>query len=556
MIVKEKKNEMSRLIRILDDKKQVQEDDYDYNNENDDKNQQKQQQLINLKVALALLLIIVIFLISLIGHREEGSKSKMNDENEGLLRFIKRKEEGKKCMFCDIQTPPILHEEESYKINVGSNNDMDDDANTVTVTPMTITYNYELYNGQLLYTDANSELIPNVDFDYALLGMSGLRNVNRETNEPVSLDEVYLHHFTLLPLTMLGAEVLTRDESNPYMKFPDGYGLHVISDETPELKIGAHLLSNKNLAPIDGSIHLAHKHCNECYYAQGKGSDCTPEVTGTLKCCGDSQSCTTGGESCACATTSNNNNNNNNDAATTTVTKYQIQVDWLISRDIDKFERIDQWAFAAPACHVNLHGDSIFKEYSPDNYCYNNTIANVYMGGGSIFHQIELQDEDDNNDDNHNNPYVETKISYIAPTSGTIVWAQSHLHTGGVNATLRLNGDIICSTEATYGTNMDEDTNARNEQNHLIQIESCYETDIFQNGGIRFNEGDVITTESIYNGGINDNRFVGYGAGGEHKNVMSMFFTGVVLEGDATYLTEKRTSINGFGDLDNTFGLY
>merc|ERR1712107_545210 len=140
----------------------------------------------------------------------------------------------------------------------------------------------------------------------------------------------------------------------------------------------------------------------------------------------------------------------------------------------------------------------------------------------------------------------------IAPTSGKIVWAQSHLHTGAVNATLRLNGKVICSTGTRYGTDPDNEqsnNNVLNEQNHLIGIDSCYDTPIFADGGVNFEEGDVLTTESTYNGSIDDDRFVGYGAAGEHKNVMSMFFLGVVFDGDTNYAKEEnRTSFNNFGD--------
>lgn len=338
----------------------------------------------------------------------------------------------------------------------------------------------------------------------------------------------------------VGAEVLTRDASDPYMTFPDGYGLHVRYEDSPDININAHLLSNKNLAPIDGSMALAHKHCNECYYAPGKGSDCTPDHTGTFKCCGDSESCTVGGGQCGCAT---NDDNNANKSKMKTVTRYQVQADILISRDIEKFQRVDQWAFAAPACFKNLNGKASFNEYAPDNYCNDTQLG----AEGSLFHQIEEQEDAQ--------PYVETRISSIAPTSGKIVWAQSHLHTGGVNATLRLNGHIICSTGTTYGTGIDERTNIFNEQNHLIKIDSCYDTPIFQDGGIQFKEGDVLTTESIYNGSSNDERFVGYGAAGEHKNVMSMFFLGVVFDGNTRYAKEKRTSFNGFGDITYSFGL-
>lgn len=308
----------------------------------------------------------------------------------------------------------------------------------------------------------------------------------------------------------------------PVMRFPDGYALHVRVNEMPYIKTNAHLLSNKDLAPIDGSLARAHKECNECYYAPGKGSDCTLEVAGTFACCGDSFACTVGGEQCACATNGNTN--------ISQTTKYQLQVDFLISRDIEKFKRVDYWQFAAPACAVNLNGHAVFEKYPADNYCFNDTHS-LYDGGGSLFHQII---EDDIN------PYVKTKISVVAPAGGNIVFAQGHFHTGGINATLLLDGDVICSAGAVYGTDSNEATNARNEQNHLVLIESCY-TEIGQTG-VRFDAGAVLTTESFYYGGTDDERFVGIGAAGEHKNVMSMFGVGVVFDGDADYLTKKRTS--------------
>ena len=128
---------------------------------------------------------------------------------------------------------------------------------------MTFTYNYELHNGQLLFTDPRSELIPNLPFDYAVLGLMSVQTINRETLENVSLDEVYVHHIVFPPLGMLGAEVLTADP----LVYPKGYGYHVIAKEKPNIVINAHLLSNKDLKPINGSLPLARKLCNECYYA-------------------------------------------------------------------------------------------------------------------------------------------------------------------------------------------------------------------------------------------------------------------------------------------------
>jgi len=457
------------------------------------------------------------------------------------------------CLFCD-QSPPELHHDRSYTIelpNTNTNNS-NDEPTLARVTPMTISYDYELYDGENIFTFPKKELIPNLEFDYAILALGSARNINRDTGADVSLDEVYLHHVTLAPINMIGAEVLSSDdETDPYMRLPEGYALHVLAAERPHLGINAHLLSNKNLAPIEGSVERAHKECNECYYAPGKGSHCTPEVSGTFYCCGDSLACTVGGEDCACTTTTTTTSSNRN--RNRSKTKYRIELDFLVSRDIHKFQRVDQWNFAAPHCSINLKGDAVLEDYAPDNFCAKNNGTTTYIkslastlfdGGGSLFHQVP---------ENNEEPYLRTTVNVLAPSGGQLVWAQSHLHTGGVNATLYQNGKILCSTDAVYGTNPDASSNARDEQNHLVRISSCY--DQIQNG-IRFEAGDVFTTESYYYGGVDDARFKGDKAAGEHKNVMTMFFTGVVLDGNSKYLTEERTSFNLWNDFVHVAGLY
>ena len=113
--------------------------------------------------------------------------------------------------------------------------------------------------------------MPNIDFDYSVLGMTTVRNLHRDTNEPVSLDEVYLHHLTISPFNMVGAEVLNRREDSPYMSFPHGYALHVTAEDGPFIVTNAHLLSSVDLAPVNENLPMARKHCNECYYALNKG---------------------------------------------------------------------------------------------------------------------------------------------------------------------------------------------------------------------------------------------------------------------------------------------
>jgi len=422
------------------------------------------------------------------------------------------------CVFCN-QSNPILHDDDSYVLERAGS-----DGSDITVTPMTVIYDFELYDGQNLFTDAAHEHIPNTDFDYAVLGMTNITSINRETNEFVSLDELYVHHFTFVPLSMVGSEVLSRNESIPYMSYPDGYGLYVNANDTPYLYVNAHVISNKDLAPINGSIPLAHKQCNECYWGPEKGSDCTPEKTGTFECCGDSNVCR-GGKECTCIT--------NTETDTSKTTKYRISATMLISKDMDKLKRVDQWTLEAPQCQYDRNFKGIFFDYPEDNFCYNNSDLG-WTGGGSTYHQVPQNDID---------PYFKTRLSAVAPTGGELVWAQVHLHTGAVNATLSLNGKIICTAGTVYGTNPDPKSNARNEQNHLIFIEGCTNIGGGEEGVVTFVTGDVFRFESIYNGGTDDKNFVGVGAAGEHKNVMSIFFMGAMFEGDDDFMNSQHTSL-------------
>ena len=219
------------------------------------------------------------------GSDKKGSDQNLHvsfDNTDAIVLPIRRKErKGRGCMFCHLNTAPPVVKEELVETMVFVDDDNNSDESvplttSVEVTPMTFTYNYELHNGQLLFTDPRSELIPNLQFDYAVLGLMSVQNINRETLENVSLDEVYVHHIVFPPLGMLGAEVLTADP----LVYPKGYGYHVIAEEKPNIVINAHLLSNKDLKPINGSLPLARKLCNECYYAPVR-SLCRYKVSGS-----------------------------------------------------------------------------------------------------------------------------------------------------------------------------------------------------------------------------------------------------------------------------------
>merc|ERR1711907_860585 len=105
------------------------------------------------------------------------------------------------------------------------------------------------------------------------------------------------------------------------------------------------------------------------------------------------------------------------------------------------------------------------------------------------------------------------------------------------------------------GTDPNPTTNARNEQNHLVRITSCY--DQLPLDGIQFEYGDVFMVETFYYAGVDDDRFSNpYQTAGEHKNSMSMFFTGVVFDGDSEFLTTaKRSSFDLWNDFVHVAGI-
>jgi len=402
-----------------------------------------------------------------------------------------------------FQPQPTLHEDQSYTIYLPDGAD----NKPVVVTPMTMGYNYELHDGELF---SKMDIIPNLGFDYAILKVGTMRNFYQDTGEPVSLSEAYVHHMDLNSLYHFSSGFITRQmDVDPLVSLPDGYAMYILDDQYPFFEVDIHVISHKNLAPINGSLELASKHCNECYYAPGKGDRCTPKMSGSISCCGHGKSCMQG-ELCSCATTANRS---------TTPTKYRIEVDFLVTRDLESFINPVKWGIDAPHCSGRLPA------------------GNMCMNGGSAHHEVPQQPNEQ--------PYFLAANSFLAPADGTILFGQGHLHTGAVNITLYQNGEIICTNIAEHGTNPDPSTNVGNEQNHLIGLSSCY--DQIPTGGIRILRGDALLLEAYYHGGTEDARFSSELAAGEHLNVMSKLL--LVVDFDPDKISGKKIS----GAVSNDF---
>ena len=118
-------------------------------------------------------------------HDDDHDGGVSFDNEDAVVKYVKpTTRKGNGCMFCDLnQEPPLLHHDHQFL------HSFEDGTEDASVTPMTFTFTYELYDGQALFTDIFHEKVPNFDFDYAILSLNDVRNINVETKEHVSLDE-------------------------------------------------------------------------------------------------------------------------------------------------------------------------------------------------------------------------------------------------------------------------------------------------------------------------------------------------------------------------------
>lgn len=380
----------------------------------------------------------------------------------------------------------------------------------IRVENITLHWPYELRDGQIVFTDPTKTAVPSPGGDFAVLAQTSFRNVHARTGEPVSLDEVYVHHLVTFGsgFGMVGAESL-----NQVLKFPEGFGFVVLNSS--EFGINAHLLSNKNLENVEGSLAIARKQCNECYYAEGKGDLCTPATNGTFACCGDGAlmgehgpiACGLDATQCNCATTTGSTQDS--------ATPYEIQIDFMITRDLDAIQPINVWTMQAPSCYAPV-GKGLGV---------NTSSAEAVVGGGcqpdiegSTYHNVYR---------NNTEPEKRTIGRWLAHFDGVARSALGHLHTGGINISFSINGEDICTSHTAYGTQPsssasfdDEDSaNARNEYGHLIDIYDCFNTTTIPDG-VPIQAGDLVEVTSYYYVGDDDERLP-EGAGGSHLNVMS-----------------------------------
>jgi hypothetical protein len=201
------------------------------------------------------------------------------------------------------------------------------------------------------------------------------------------------------------------------------------------------------------------KECIECSYAPGKG--CTLLQSGGFACCRDKSRCPA-------------------DGSVMGRNKYAFQYTVTYTTDV--------------AAIVPLH---------------------FFLLDGSnckIEHNIP---------ENARNPVHITQHSWKAPINAKIVMAVGHIHIGGFNVTLFVNGEELCTTTGEYGT--DAGNLPGNEQGYLVGAPGC---NLTYDG----KAGDTVTVRSHYWVGTESDPLNTAVPPGAHNGVMDYMYLAVVKE--------------------------
>ena len=116
-----------------------------------------------------------------------------------------------------------------------------------------------------------------------------------------------------------------------------------------------------------------------------------------------------------------------------------------------------------------------------------------------------------------------------------------HIHTGGLNISLSVNGETVCTSFPTYGAT---EGVAGDEKGYLVRMSHCLDS---ATRPLELRKGDVVSVDGYYYVGSHDPRLL-Y-SDGTHLNVMSYMYLGyyrpaesVHGDWDAAFWAEHKTA--------------
>lgn len=337
--------------------------------------------------------------------------------------------------------------------------------------------------GHMIFTNPDKTPLKMPSGEYAITYFIG-DIVNADTLQPVPLSEVYDHHWIALSSNHVnqfckGSIEYTfgigAESRNSPVRFPPGFGYHVPNGTHWSANI--HLLRSEGLA--GENPFKATKECNECYYSPGKGQGCTPEYNGTFNCCGEADA--EGKMRCAISPNP------------PPARDYRLRYTFNYTEEVTKVRPVYVGTVAAPNCRV--------------------------------FYSALRNDSQ---------PIEHSGYRLTVPARMTVLLAVGHLHVGGINISLSINGQAVCTSFPTYGT---QPGVAGNEKGYLVRMSDCIDS---STGALELHKGDELAIDSHYFVGSDDSRLL-Y-SDGTHLNVMSYI-----------YLGYYRPAESKHRDLDATF---
>lgn len=323
--------------------------------------------------------------------------------------------------------------------------------------------------GHMIFTKPERTPLKMPSGKYAITSFFG--DIVDDAHQPVPLSTVYDHHWiaeasnhrnelchgALQYVFGVGAE----SRNNP-VNLPTGHGYLV--EEGTLWGANIHLLRTEGLA---GDVHQATKECNECYYAPGKGDQCTARTNGTFACCGEDDYY--GVSSCPTSSSGPHPPERS----------YHLRYRVSYTRNVSAIIPVSVGILSAPNC--------------------------------AIFYGVYRNDEQP----------VDTKTYEMTiPTDVTVPFAVGHMHTGALNVTLSVNDKLICTSVPTYGT---EEGVAGNEKGYLVKVSHCIDEGT---GPLILRKGDRLSIAANYYVGSYDSRLL-Y-SDGTHLNVMGYMYVAYI----------------------------
>jgi hypothetical protein len=344
----------------------------------------------------------------------------------------------------------------------------------------------ELAPGEMVFTQASKTPITMPDTagtGYAITGFRG--EIVYENGDSAPLSEIYDHHWIAVHASHTNALCngdpeyvvgIGAESRKTPAQFPDGYGYVVSADDANDWSANIHLLHTFGLS---GDDLTAARQCNECYYADTKGSMCTPDLNGTFYCCG--QDCAA--DTCYCPTT--------DDVDMSVKTTYYLSYQVNYTYDLDCITPLDVGVLTTPV--------------DADGNC-------------QLFYGVYQNDDE---------PETLASSEWESPGSVELVYAVGHQHVGALNISLFINDEFVCASYPRYG---ESEGVPGDELGYLVEMTTCVDKD--KTGSIDVQQGDKIRLDSWYWVGSTDDRLSPY-PGGTHLNVMGYMYLGYVLPENA-----------------------